>query len=489
MSLTRALSNANSGLVQSSIRAGVASSNIANASDPNYARRTVSSESAVSGNAGLGVRVTAIERAQDLAVSRLRRDANSAAGRTDVIANAYSTLTNELGAPGSGYGLFASLETFEANLKSLEATPESAAFQNAVVSAANETTQNLQALSHTALSMREAADKSISQSVDTVNKALHRLGEINGEINSVGILSGGGAALEDERQALISTISEIIPIKDIPKDNGQVDITTESGVYLLSGSVTELEFTQSPVITNDMRYGETGSTLSGLFVGDQDITPGTDTRNALQSGALAGAFSVRDQVTTDFTDSLDSLAVDLVSRFSDDALDPSKPAGAQGLFTDAGLAIDPAQTAGAASRIKINNLVNPNVGGEAFRIRDGLGATTPGAAGNTDVITAMIAAMTDTRPVSTQSGLNGQYSIVGMAAGITSLVGEQSLRFDSINASTKARLDVLTDAEISASGVDIDVELQSLLVIEQAYSANARVIQTVGDMIDTLLRI
>jgi len=32
--------------------------------------------------------------------------------------------------------------------------------------------------------------------------------------------------------------------------------------------------------------------------------------------------------------------------------------------------------------------------------------------------------------------------------------------------------------------VDTDYELQNLLLIEQSYAANARVIQTVGDMID-----
>jgi flagellar hook-associated protein 1 FlgK len=38
-------------------------------------------------------------------------------------------------------------------------------------------------------------------------------------------------------------------------------------------------------------------------------------------------------------------------------------------------------------------------------------------------------------------------------------------------------------------GVDTDQELQKLLVIENAYAANARVIQTVDEMLDLLLRI
>jgi flagellar hook-associated protein 1 FlgK len=40
-----------------------------------------------------------------------------------------------------------------------------------------------------------------------------------------------------------------------------------------------------------------------------------------------------------------------------------------------------------------------------------------------------------------------------------------------------------------AGGVDTDQEMQKLLLIEQSYAANARVIQTVDEMIQTLLRI
>ena len=40
-----------------------------------------------------------------------------------------------------------------------------------------------------------------------------------------------------------------------------------------------------------------------------------------------------------------------------------------------------------------------------------------------------------------------------------------------------------------ADSVDTDVELQNLMVIVQAYAANARVIETVDQMFDTLLRI
>ncbi len=489
MSLTRALSNANSGLSASSLRADIAASNISNASTPGYVRREVVAQERVTDGSGNGVKISSVQRAQDFALSRLRRDADSAAGRSEVVANAYQALNTEIGLPGSGYGLFSSIENLEASFKTLQATPESAAYQSAVVAAANETTQQFNALSHMSLSMRETADANIARNVQTVNDALYRIQSINVEISGLNEVSGNVAALEDERQSLIDTIATIIPVKDIPRDNGQIELTTESGVYLLSGSVREISFTRTPVMTEGMRYGDVGSPLSGLFVGDQDITPGASGRHALQTGRMAGEFAIRDEIAPAFTDSLDSLAGDLIARFADDGLDPTKTPGAQGLFTDGALLIDPTNTVGIASRISINNAVNPNVGGEVYRIRDGLGATAPGNSGNTAIITNMLSAMTEPLNAPANSGLQGQYSVIGAAAGLTSLIGEQSLRFDSINASTIARRDILSDSEIQTSAVDTDAELQTLLIIEQAYAANARVIQTVGEMIDRLLQI
>ena len=40
-----------------------------------------------------------------------------------------------------------------------------------------------------------------------------------------------------------------------------------------------------------------------------------------------------------------------------------------------------------------------------------------------------------------------------------------------------------------ARGVDTDAEMQKLLLIEQSYAANAKVIETVGELFDILQRI
>jgi flagellar hook-associated protein 1 FlgK len=53
--------------------------------------------------------------------------------------------------------------------------------------------------------------------------------------------------------------------------------------------------------------------------------------------------------------------------------------------------------------------------------------------------------------------------------------------------SANARHTALQEAAAS-EGVDSDAELQSLLMIEKLYTANARVISVVDEMMDTLMR-
>ena len=45
------------------------------------------------------------------------------------------------------------------------------------------------------------------------------------------------------------------------------------------------------------------------------------------------------------------------------------------------------------------------------------------------------------------------------------------------------------EAELSETGVDIDSQMQDLLTIEQAYAANARVIEIANQMLQRLMEI
>ncbi|NNC37691.1 MAG: flagellar hook-associated protein FlgK [Acidimicrobiales bacterium] len=488
MTLSRALSSAYSGLTASAFRADVSAGNISNAGTAGYVRRTANLSESIVGGQGNGVSISGVNRQQDYQLTRLRRDADSASGRTDIIAQAYNDLNREMGAPGDEYGLFASYESFESSLRELSLTPESTALQNSVLSAATSLVNQFNDLSQMGNSLRTNADAGIARGVEIVNDALYQIQKLNGDISGMNQEAGDTAALEDERQRLLDTIAQYIPIKDFPREGGRIDVMTENGVFLLAGSVNELEFTPSGAIPAGASYADGIGGLSGLMVGDQELTTGAG-NFGINSGVIAGYFSVRDSIAPEFMGQVDGLAADLISRFSDDALDPTKTAGAPGIFTNAGGPVDAANLPGTAARLRINATIDPAQGGEITRLRDGLGAMTPGASGNADILNNLLDAFTSANSAPGTSGLVGNFTSTELAAGVSSLVGENRVRADATAASSTSRSVTLYEAEIAKTAVDTDQELQSLLLIEQSYAANARVIQTVSDMLDRLMQI
>lgn len=489
MTLSSALNNANSGLRANSYRADIAAGNVANANTPGYVRREAISSELVVGGRGSGVIISGLNRHQDFAVTGLRRDADAALGRSSIVTESYNQLNLQLGTPDSDIGLFASFQGLEESIRELASTPESPALQVSVLSASNDLVDQFNSLSSLTNSLREAADDNIQTDVANLNAALHRLNDLNGELASFEVISGESAALEDERQGVIDIISEIIPVNAIQRENGRFEILTKEGVYLLADRVNEVSFKPTATISPTDQYGTGSNRLSGIMVGETDITPGTGNNFSVNSGSLSGHFSVRDNIVPTFNAQLDSMAADLISRFSNNAADTTTAAGAPGIFTDAGGPLDPLNMVGLASRISLNAAVDPQQGGAVTRFRDGLGATELGPSGNSDILNGYIDALNTSIPAPADSGISGEYSFSELLAGFTSNIGESRVRTEAINSSAVVRQNLYSDAEIEASGVDIDFEMQSLLVIEQAYAANARVIQVVNDMLDRLMQI
>jgi len=264
MTLSRALNSAYTGLSATSYRADVTAGNIANANTAGYVSRTVVTEENIVGGQGNGVLISGVERSQDQGLSRLRRDADSSVGRAGVLSDQYAQLNQALGTPGEGYGLFAAYEDFESGLRDLAATPESPALQSSVVASAQQIASQFNSLSTLANNMRTDADNNIASNVETVNNALYRLQDLNGDIAGLNQGAGDAVALEDERQRLLDQISEIIPIKDLERENGTIEVITESGVFLLAGEVKPLEFKAAGAVGPTASYEDGIGQLSGL---------------------------------------------------------------------------------------------------------------------------------------------------------------------------------------------------------------------------------
>lgn len=485
MSITSALSSALSGLSATSRQAEILSSNVANATTPGYARREVGLRAAVLADTGQGVQVTRITRDVDLRLLGERRLAQAGDGDRALRAGFLNQTEQAIGTPDSAGSLAARLAAFDAALVEATARPESEARLQAVVSTAGALAQGLATASDEIQTARMSADRQIAEEVGRLNSTLQQLQEINVTLRSFSGTGRDVSALLDERQRLIDGIASIVPVREVPRDRDQIALYTLGGAPLLEGSPAVLGFSPVHVITPEMTQAAGG--LSGLTInGKAYDTAGP--ASPILGGSLGALFAIRDDLAVTAQAKLDAVARDLTERFQTPGLDPTLAPGAAGLFTDRGTAFLPADEVGLAGRLAVNAVVDPAKGGALFRLRDGLGAATAGAPGDGSLIAALHAALSESRALTSVAFPTGDRSFARLTSDLMSDATAQRLSAEAEQSFAAAKLTSLTDLE-AQQGIDTDQELQSLLVIEKNYAANAKVIQTVEDMIDILIRL
>lgn len=480
MSITGAMNAAISGLRAASRGSEIVSNNIANALTPSYGKRGLDLSALSYGAAG-GVRIDGISRHMNEGIVADRRLANAAQQNTQTAVNFFSRLESTTGIAGDANGLGGRLAAFEESLISAASRPDAIARLAGAVSAADRLAQGLAEASSQVQDMRTDADRQIANEVNALNTALEQVEKLNIQITATISRSGSSPALLDQRQAVLDDIGAIVPINVVPRDNGAVAIYTEGGAILLDIEAAEIGFARQNLVTAHQTLD--GGTLSGLSLNGQDIRT-----SALGGGSLGGHFAVRDTYGVEAQTQLDAIARDLIDRFADPAVDPTRAAGDAGLFTDAGAAFDPADEVGLAGRLALNTAVDPAAGGEVWRLRDGIGATSPGLSGDATLLNDLREALEQQRPTASGDfGLGARstadlLSTFGGLLAATRIGAEQDLSFSA------ARLGELTELQL-AEGVDTDQELQNLLVLERAYAANARVIQAADEMLDIMVRL
>lgn len=478
MSISTALSNAASGLTASARAVQVVSSNVANALTEGYAARQIDLTAASLGGVGSGVRVASVTRLVDPALLGLSRDAGSRAQAGEAGVTFWQRLEASIGAPGEG--LSKALSGFETALIAASERPDLDSRLAAVVTAATSFADKLGSVEQTVQALRASADADIASDVSALNTGLQRIDKLNDQIVRQRAAGQSTLGLEDDRQALITTLSEVVPMREYARADGRVTLFTTGGQLLLDINPQEIGFTQNHAIDPSMRIG---SGLSGLTIGGRAVDPGPD--GPMRGGRLAASFALRDTEAVSVQAQLDALAEDLVARFQDPGTDPTLAPGDAGVFTDDGLALGGPAAPGLAGRLTVNDAILPGSGGALWHLRDGLGATTPGPVGDAAQIQNLLSALD--RPQAVAPGSPRQDFSSTLTETMTR-VSIQRQAAEDIATQSAAHLGEVTQ-QMLANGVDTDAEMQRLLAVEQAYAANARVIETADAMLRRLLEI
>lgn len=442
MSLGAALTNALSGLHVATKSTELISSNISNALTPNYAKRSL----AVSARAGEhgGATIDAIQRKENNAILRDLRRSTAQLSKDQTQADFAQSLSRLTGDTTSDYSLGSRLNAFRSAIIEAAGQPDDPQRLSRAASAAERYAKGISTAAQGIKELQSQTKKSLENDLRDVNKTLAALQKVNNAIGSTTRKNGHYAGLLDQRDQLLATLSDAVEFKIYDRENGKIAVYTPEGTALLETRASQITLshdTQSDV-------------LSFVVNGQSEAT--------FPTGRIGGLAHIYNSDSQTALTNLDQLAANLVSEFS--VIDQSIAPSDQGLFQfDSGI---------GAQSLRIH----PAAASDPWRLADGLQAATQSANPNNEILNAMV------RLLSSDAVLSSQTRNVMTQADANAAQADENL------ARAQASNYELT-LLYQADGVNTDEEMQHLLVVEQSYAANAKIIEVVDNLFAQLMRI
>lgn len=480
MSLSSALISAKSVFTTTGQQTALASKNIANVKNADYARRM-----AMLGTSLNGAQVLTIQRAQNDALLKQNVASISQASAQGTLFAGLQTLKSALG--GNDYETAPStyLASFRDALQTYAATPGNTTIAATVVSAAGDLVTSLNRTSAAVQDLRLDADKEIASSVTTLNGLLSDFETVNVAVQSALNTGGDAGDALDQRDKLLKQISEIVGISTVTRGSGDTVIYTTDGTVLFENKARQVTFTSTANF-------DAATTGNGIYVDGVPMKAG-EGGNTSGQGSLSALLQLRDDIAPKFQEQLDETARALVTLFQEGDPSGSPPIPyAPGLFTYA-TSTPPATipAVGAATGLAAKLIVNPDAKTNPQMIRDGgfngVVANTDGASGFSALLDGFISAFDGNMAFDPATNLNPSTTIMSFATSSVGWLEELRSSASTGNDNKSALLARTQDALSSLTGVSMDEEVSLLLDLEQSYKAAAKLVSTVDAMMAALL--
>jgi len=419
--------------------------NIANASNPDYARRTLTQNELV-GSATIGVnsadslggvRIGEIQRIDSVLVQRQARESAADLARTTAELDGLSLAETAL----EESGLYNGLVDYEAALVSLESDPLDPALRTVALETARQLADTFQFADSALGNGRRLVQAEVDAGVANVRGLAAELARINRDLSAARDGSAGQASLLDARDATMRQISDEFGVVTRFNEKGAVEVRLDAIPNALlvtpDGRFNTLSADRQANGTYRFRFGN-------LFF--QPSTGSMAGRQAalVEYGRTQGA--------------LDRIAGAVISTGNAAQGSGSAPDGSPG---------QPLFSGTRASNMGI-------------ALSDGSQLATAGAGSG--------AGSRDT------AALEGLIAAIGASNGPVADADEVLLTLSSRIAglaTTREGLSIIASAAeaqlLAETGVDLDAEAASLIRLQQAFEANSRVIRVATELFDTIL--
>jgi len=435
------------GIFAAEAEISAAESNISNASNPNYSVESVNLQANPSFNgAGAGVQILGTVRAEAPYLSTQINSAQS----NDSYSQAFSqtaTVAQQILAPSSGNDLSSALQNMFNAFTNLSASPQNATVRSSAIAALTQFAQVDQGLSS---NLSATANNQLSQVgtlVSQVNQASSQIAQLNQQIVAINAAGQSGAALEDQRDALVNQLASLIGASADAQGN-----VTVGGVPLVSGS--------SALVLSTTGSGPSLGLQVSLSNGNIQVNPGQvgGTLGGLLSGAT-GVLRLRSEVN--------GLASSVATALNTQA---SSGYGLDGSTGTALFTITPGGPIAVNSALTEQNL--------------GASATAAGVPGDGSNATALAAIANDqslfpsnpnSTPIQAFSAISGNFGTLVQNASNSQQRAASSLQS-------------LTQLKGSITGVSLNDQLTHLIQYQNMLEASGRAVQAANDITTFLVQ-
>lgn len=451
----------------------VVSHNLSNVQTEGYSRQrteltTGSPLRTPQGMLGGGVRIADITRARDPFLDiTVRREFTSAAGAR-LMQSTLGKVESAFLEPGE-QGLGASLDAFWSAWSDLANGPSNGAARALVRDRGEQLAGHLHRLDAEIDETIQLSTRRLDDAVGNLNRLAQNIADLNRQIISAEVGGITASDLRDDRDRALDQLARLLPVQITERENGGMGVSV-GGITIVD------DVTARPV---EVRYDAAARTYS--------VQSGSGSRVQGEEGEIGALLKLVNEELPRFRGQLDELARALVHDVNqlhaqgvsgvDANGDPAKGA----LFFD--------DQGGDLSRVTARNIrISGAIAADPSRI-----AVGTGGASTNDVALALAQLRHSAAPTLDPAVPNPPYlGNQTLGAYYSDLVSALGLAVASAEDAATVHETLGFQAEIrreSVSGVSTDEEMVRLIQTQAAYGAAARVITTVDEMLQTLLRL
>ena len=453
VSLFGALNTGVSGLFVSRMATNLINHNIANANTPGYSRQrmVVAANRPLSttfGAVGRGAEVMSVDRMTNRFLERQVFDQNAELGTYGALDDGLLSVEQILGSAETDR-IGDAMNSFFDAWSDLASDPGSRGLRSAVVAQSKGVALVFRDI---AGGMNEVARRSrndIDTMVERVNALSARIGALNTEIIASKSEAGLPNDLVDQRNLLVSELSELGKVHIHERGDGSLDVSMGGRNLVARGVVNELRAEHSDSGDGNIR--------TTLYLGNSNDLPLDP-----PAGRLAGSVRFVNESIVDVRERLDELASQFMDRVNELHREGSTAVGSGIDLFEGSSAGDIVVTAAI--------LEDPDI----------LATGALGAEGDGTIADAIANLRDDVAPGESTSLTDRYVQLVVDVATERNTVATLREGQETILSGVVNRLE-------STRGVSIDEEMANLIQYQRSFEANARVISIVDGMLNTLI--